>query len=493
MRLKDDVPMSFIASFDIGTTQAKGILAAKDAKPYLEKDIMIQTDHNNGRMEQNAEQWYQAIIEILSYWFKRGVQPKDIKLITFSGQMQDCIPIDKQGKALRPAILYGDSRADKQAVVLTEKFPIQAITGNHMDGTITFPKILWLKEQETEVYQHTACFLMGSKDYVIRQLTRENVTDPTTAATTGMMNAHTKEWQNEWLLSCGADPGKLPVIRSSDEIVGSVTEQASKATGLIQGTPVLCGIGDGGSASIGAGVFQTGEVYGYIGTTGWMATPVKQIAQGVKGLFHLPYMEENQFLAIAPLMNAGNVHKWAVNTFADSYEAFEQLIKNVDRFSNNILFLPYLKGERFPVQDANASGCMIGIRPDTTSADISCAVLEGVAMAMRQVMETITDGSKGTLTLIGGGTKSKVWNQIMADVLNREVRVPAESQFFPAMGAVVLGAKVLGWSKSYIDFANRAGVNISVDTYEPKDILVKHYNEKYGKFKKIYHHLKDIF
>lgn len=480
---------SFIASFDIGTTQAKGILVAKDAQPYMEKDISIQTDHQNGRMEQNAEQWYQAIIEILSHWFDRGVQAKDIKLITFSGQMQDCIPMDKQGKALRPAILYGDSRAEKQAVFLEDSLPIQAITGNHMDGTITFPKILWLKEQETKVYQHTDCFLMGSKDYVICQLTGENVTDPTTAATTGMMNAQTKNWQKEWLLSCGIDPNKLPSIRSSDEVVGSVTARASKATGLVLGTPVLCGIGDGGSASIGAGVFQVGEVYGYIGTTGWMATPVKQINQGVKGLFHLPYMEENQFLAIAPLMNAGNVHKWAVNTFANSYEEFEQLIKSTDRSRNNILFLPYLNGERFPIQDTNASGCMIGIRPDTTPADMGCAVLEGVAMAMRQVMEVITDGDEGVLTLIGGGTKSRIWNQIMADVLDREVRVPAESQFFPAMGAVVLGAKVLGWENPYTEFVKHT----IIDTYTPNSSLVDHYNAKYTKYKQLYGRLRDIF
>jgi xylulokinase len=485
--------MSYIASFDIGTTQAKGILVEKDAKPQFEKDIAIHTDHRNGVMEQNAEHWYQAVIKILSYWFDQGVQSEDIQLVTFSGQMQDCIPVNKQGKALRPAILYGDGRAGKQADLIEENFPIQAITGNHMDGTILFPKLLWLKEQEIDVYQRTSCFLMGSKDYVIHQLTGENVIDPTTAATTGMMNAQTKQWEKEWLLSCGLDPDKLPAIRSSNEIVGGVTEAASKATGLVQGTPVLCGIGDGGSASVGAGVFQAGEVYGYIGTTGWMATPVNQMVQGVKGIFHLPYMENNQFLAIAPLMNAGNVHKWAMNSFSNSYEEFEQLIANSDRSHNNLLFLPYLNGERFPVQDANASGCMIGIRPDTTSADMGCAVLEGVAMAMRQVMEVITDEGEGAITLIGGGTKSKVWNQIMTDVLNREVRVPGESQFFPAMGAVVLGAKVLGWANHYTEFAKRTAALSSSDRYVPSRNMVEHYNVKYRKYKKLYEQLKDIF
>lgn len=481
--------MSFIASFDIGTTEAKGILVSKEAKPFLEKNIPIQTDHQNGRMEQDADQWYQAVLSILTYWFDRGVNAKDIDLITFSGQMQDCIPVDSQGKALRPAILYGDNRAVKQAVLLEEQLAIQEITGNHMDGTIVFPKILWIKEKESEVYQSAACFLMGSKDYVIYHLTGEYVTDPTTAATTGMMNIRTQNWQNDWLATFGMDANKLPAIQPSEQIVGRVTEQASMLTGLLAGTPVLCGIGDGGSASLGAGVFQAGEVYGYIGTTGWMAVPVKQISQGAKGLFHLPYIGENPYLAIAPLMNAGNVHRWAVNTFSHAdYDGFEKLIA-ADRSSNKLLFLPYLNGERFPIQDAAASGSMIGIRPDTTPADMGCAVLEGAAMAMRQGMEVITDEDDGVITLIGGGTKSKVWNQIMADVLNREVRVPADSQFFPAMGAVVLGAKALGWANHDTQFVNHT----VTDTYLPNCSLGDHYDAKYKKYKKLYGQLQDIF
>ncbi|MCH5584868.1 hypothetical protein MK805_07755 [Shimazuella sp. AN120528] len=481
--------MSFIASFDIGTTQVKGILVSKDVKPYLEKDISIRTDYQNGKMEQNADHWYQAVISILSYWFTQGIRAKDIELITFSGQMQDCIPVNKEGTPLCPAILYGDNRAAEQAVLLEQKLPIQAITGNHMDGSLTFPKILWLKEQETEVYQNTACFLMGSKDYVIRHLTGKCVIDPTTAATSGMMNIKTKKWQSKWLEAFGIDLNKLPEILSSDQIVGTVTNQASKATGLLAGTPVLCGIGDGGSASIGAGVFRAGEVYGYIGTTGWMATPVHEVLQSTKGLFHLPYIDDNQFLAIAPLMNAGNVHKWAAHTFDSSYESFEQSVSSTDRSSNELLFLPYLNGERFPIQDVNASGCMIGMRSDTLPADMGCAVLEGVAMAMRQVMEAITDENKGALSLIGGGTKSKVWNQIMADVWNRVVKVPAESQFFPAMGAVVLGAKILGWGIDATKFAK----DFPFEIYMPNNIMVEHYNKKYKKFELLYTQLKSIF
>jgi xylulokinase len=491
--------LCYIASFDIGTTQAKGILVSVDAKPYLEENKQIVTNYANNQMEQNADQWYQAVIDILSDWFQQGISPQDIQLLTFSGQMQDCIAVDREGKAIRPAILYGDGRAGKQATQLEVQFPIFAITGNHMDGTLTFPKILWLKEEEHYVYQHTRSFLFGSKDYVICQLTGEVVTDPTTAATTGMMNATTKTWQTDWLMSCGIDEKKLPIIVSSDEIVGTVTEKASKETGLLEGTPVLCGIGDGGSASIGAGVFHIGEMYGYLGTTGWIATPVEEITQSTKGLFHLPYVKEDQYLVIAPLMNAGNVHKWAASAFGNKplsedtrYEEVEKRISEGDRSNNTLVFLPYLNGERFPIQDPAASGCVIGIRPDTTSGDISCAALEGVAMSMKQGMEAITEVNTGTLTLIGGGSKSKVWNQIMADVLNKQVKVPSESQFFPAMGAVVLGAKKLGWDNSFFDFSQRALSTFPVDIYIPDRMMVEHYNKKYARYKKLYQQIKDI-
>jgi xylulokinase len=491
--------LGYIASFDIGTTQAKGILVTKEAKIYFEKNIDILTDYKGKQMEQDPHHWYQAVISILSSWFELGIDPHEIELVTFSGQMQDCIPVDKEGNPLRPAILYGDSRAEKQAALLDDLFPIVDVTGNHMDGTLTFPKMWWLKDNEPAVYQKTESFLISSKDYVIRHLTGLCVTDPTTAATTGMMNAQTRNWQTDWLLSCGMDNCKLPTIRPSNEIVGHVTNQASSETGLLVGTPVLCGMGDGGSASIGAGVFAKGQMYGYIGTTGWIASAVDNISQTAKGLFHLPYVKENQFLAIAPLMNAGNVHKWILAEFGNiplsddrSYDQLEEQIKKSDRANNSLLFLPYLNGERFPIQDPTASGCLIGIRPQTTSADMSCAALEGVAMSLRQAMEAITEGGTGIVTLIGGGSKSKVWNQIIADVLNKTVVVPSESQFFPAMGAVVLGVKKIGWDESFSDFSRKALSSVARTSFVPDGRMVEHYNQKYNKYKELYNRLKDL-
>jgi xylulokinase len=493
--------LCYIASFDIGTTQVKGILLAKEAIPILEKNIALTIDYSNNRMEQDPVEWYLAIVTITAYWWEHGISPENIQLITFSGQMQDCIPIQTDGSPVRSAILYGDSRAGKQAASLAEQFPIRSITGNHMDGTLTFPKMVWMKEEEPQSYQETATFLISSKDYVIRKLTGRSVTDPTTAATTGMMNAKTLQWEINWLEACGLDLDKLSAICPSDEVVGYVTEDAANQTGFRRATPVLCGIGDGGSATIGAGVFHQGEMYAYLGTTGWIATPVAEISSSATGLFHLPYLAEDSFLAIAPIMNAGNAHKWANSVFGNtssseepSYESLETMMQSSDRQNNQLLFLPYLNGERCPIQDPFASGCFIGIRSSTTAAQMSCAVLEGVAMAMRQVMELLsTSRGNSRLTLIGGGSKSNIWNQIIADVFNKEVSVPQESQLFPAIGAAVLGVKKLGWESSYSTFAIRALSTYPSTIYKPDYKMVEHYNKKYAKYSLLYGQLKDIF
>jgi xylulokinase len=488
--------LEYIASFDIGTTQAKGILVSKDARPILERNVDLVTNSLNNRMEQDPQQWYQAVQSIVREWYQAGVQPSEIKLLTFSGQMQDCIPVDHNGFPLRPAILYGDSRAEKEAEVLQAQFPIQAITGNHMDGTIVFPKLLWMREHEKERYKRADAFLLSSKDYVIRQLTGVSVTDPTTAATSGMMNIQSLQWQEDWLEVAGIDIAMLPTICAADQIVGYVSKQAAEQTGLLAGIPVLCGIGDGGSASIGAGVFHSGDIYGYIGTTGWVATPAAKVSVVTKGVFHLPYIGGNKFLAIAPLMNAGNVHRWAVATFAnivDDYDTLEQMITDSDRLTNDLLFLPYLHGERFPVQDPAASGSFIGIRSYTTRADLSCAALEGVAMAIKQVVESLSPHSGGSLSLIGGGSQSRVWMQIIADVLQKQVIVPNESKFFPAMGAAVLGGKALGWETEVSDFTQRIHTIFPTATFVPNIDLAEHYAQKYEKFKRLYPALQHIF
>ena len=498
--------MKYIASFDIGTTNVKGILVNEEATIFLEKNMALTLVRNGDSVEQEPQQWYDAITQISASWFKVGIKPKDIALVTFSGQMQDCIPVGEDLTPLRPAILYSDGRATEQSRRLHEEIgesQIHELTENHMDGTLTFPKILWLQEHEEDVFRQTKSFLVSSKDYAIARLTGVCATDPTSAATTGCMDIRSRSWIGSWLELYGVKPEQLPTIVRSDEIVGYVTEQGAKESGFAPGTPVLCGIGDAGSATLGAGIYEEGEIYAYIGTTGWVAAASSGFMNVQSGAFNLAYVEEGRQVAIAPLSNAGNAHQWAMNTFGSSnsrvndalsYQQFEQALERTVRGKHEVLFLPYLNGERCPVQDVNASGCFLGLKPTTTKEEMGIAVLEGVAFAMRQVLELVAEeGGSLRVTLIGGGAKSKAWCQIIADVLQCDLAVPKDSQYLPSLGAAALGFRQAGRSNDYASLCRTLKGQQQAEVYSPSTALKDYYERQFDKYKRFYPAVAPLF
>jgi len=496
-----------MASFDIGTTNVKGILVTGDAGIFMENNIELKVIRHGDYVEQEPDDWYDAVKQIAASWFKVGIKPADIGLLTFSGQMQDCIPVGDDLQPLRPAILYSDGRASRQAERMLSELGEGAIedrTMNPMDGSLTFPKILWLKEQEEETYRKARSFLVSSKDYVIARLTGECATDPTSAATTGCMDVRSREWVGPWLGHYGVDAAKMPKIAPSDSIVGKVTPEASADTGFASGTPVLCGIGDAGAATLGAGVYEEGEVYAYVGTTGWVAGASSGFIDVRSGSFNLSYVEEGKQIAIAPLSNAGSAHQWAVSAFGSgsrtgdmmSYKQFDLSVEKSERGVDDVLFLPYLNGERCPIQDADATGCFIGLKPTTTRERMGSAVLEGVAYSMRQVLELVTrqEDNRGLrVTLIGGGAKSKAWCQIMADVIGCELAVPNDSQYLPSLGAAALGFRHAGWRGNYSSLAETFKELKEATVYEPNEKLRPFYDRKYEKYTRIYPAVAPLF
>ncbi|WP_054710166.1 FGGY-family carbohydrate kinase [Bacillus sp. JCM 19041] len=240
---------------------------------------------------------------------------------------------------------------------------------------------------------------------------------------------------------------------------------------------------------MGAGVLNAGSKYVYIGSTGWVAYATTILSQAEQGVFHLAHLPEESYIAIAPMLNAGNVHRWAVDQFMDGdYLAFEQAVQETKASEGIPLFLPYLNGERFPVQDMKAAGSFMNLKGTTTKADLCRSVLEGVAFALRQTMDLLLreKDDETPFTLIGGGTKSAAWCQIIADVCGHVVHVPENADFLPSLGVAAAGFCHLNWSASYEDFNASIIQSISKKVYTPQERTQEVYRRMYEKFTRLY-------
>ncbi|MCL6574091.1 MAG: carbohydrate kinase [Bacillus sp. (in: Bacteria)] len=493
--------MTYIATFDIGTTAIKGLLITSDFAIRGEITFPLDTIHGtNGAMEQAPEDWWQGVRLISAHWWENeGIRAEEIKMISFSGQMEDVIPIPYSGDQPN-AILYSDTRAKVEAEMLQGLFPnIRSLIGNTIGPSTPMAKIIWLRQNDVELFSKTKCFLFSSKDYIVYKLTGKFVSDPVTCATTGMMNIKTKTWLGE-ILNEGEIPFEmLPSINYPDQVVGSVGQQAAVETGFTEGTPVLCGSGDAGASTMGAGAVKDGDSYLYLGTTGWVAASTKEPEFNNKGIFNLAHLPSEQYIFIAPLLNVGNVHQWACQTFVntkdgdDPYAGFEESVSKSQAGSNGLLFLPYLHGERCYIQDEDAKGAFWGINPKTNMNDFARAVVEGLCYSLKQTLEMLLKDKDGKVTLIGGGTKSSVWCQCLADILGKTIKIPFDSEYLPAIGAASSAFIQLGWADSYECFANSHLKRIKTKEYHPNPENIVLYQGLYEKFTRLYPNLKIIY
>lgn len=484
--------MAYIASFDIGTTNVKGILVSETGEMAYPAERPLEVLQRESRIEQNPEDWSEAVFSILHEWYGQGVQAAEIALVSLCGQMQDLICVDATLRPVRRAILYSDGRAGEEAEEILNKMGrgfVDELTGNPFNGTLVLPKILWLKRHEPESYENTEKMLFSAKDIVAAKLTGRPATDFTTASTVGCMDLNQGTWSQELMDAFGIRPSLFPDILAPGEAAGTVHEQGAELSGLLPGTPVLCGFGDAGASTLGAGVHAPGQAYLYLGTTGWAAAASEQRISTVTGAFNLAFHRPGLFVPIAPLLNVGNVHRWAADTFADGdYGALDALAAEGLAKPNSLLFLPYLNGERCPVQDPGASGSFVGIRQHTGKAELAAAVLEGISFSLQLVLDLLLDGkdAAGGITAIGGGTRSAVWCQLLADLLQRDIAVPDESPYLPALGAAMAGFVKLGWEPDLPQASERLLGRLPRRIYYPNQDKAAVYREKYEKFKRLY-------
>ncbi|MCC5801765.1 xylulokinase [Rossellomorea vietnamensis] len=491
-----------ILSHDIGTTGNKATLFSSEG------DILGSTFYGYetffpqvGWAEQNPFDWWKAVCVSTKSLLEKTNTPNDsIACITFSGQMMGCVAVDERGTPLQQAIIWADMRAEKEAKDLIDKVGLESgyqITGHRISSSYSGAKMVWLKNNQPDVYQRTYKFLQA-KDFLVQRLTGVFATDFSDASGTNLLNITTKEWSEPIIEAWGIDRDKLPPLYPSTEVIGGVTKQASEETGLLPGTPVVIGGGDGVCAAVGAGVIEEGEAFNYIGSSAWIAAASKEpVFDPEMKTYTWIHLDSSKYSPNGTMQTGGASLQWVKEQFYQNescsvYDVMNREAEVSNVSANKLIYLPYLLGERSPRWNPDARGAFIGLHMKHTRGDMTRAVMEGVAFNLKIVLDTFLKAGLPIhhMWVLGGGAKSQVWRQILADIYGLDVYVPGQLDEATSMGAAIAGGVGVGLLKDFSvakDWLKRS----SVHSPNPNDQMK--YQEFYPIFEKAYDQLVMVY
>jgi xylulokinase len=433
-----------VVALDIGTSSTKAVLFGY--RGVVEAEAQAKHPISNpapGRQEQDARDWWESTVAAVRDLDGRS----DAAAIVLSGTMQNVIAVGDDGEPLHPAILYSDSRASAQFEALApilNAASAPSIIGNSPNEFMAAFKMRWLLENEPDLLRRAAMLHSGAKDYIIHRLTGVHVTDATAATTVGLMNLAQRRWHGELLRIFGLQEQKLPAIKSSRSIVGQLMTQAANRLGLSAGIPVINGLGDAGASTVGAGLTEPGEAYVYLGTTAWVArvSDLSAITFPAR-TFVLAHANPDKIIEVVPLLSGGDCVEWLLAALGTDLESLGPRAAAVDPSPPDLLFLPYLKGERSPFIDTAVRGSLLMVDRSHGPAEMLYAVMEGVALSLRENLDAL--GAHGNaVRLVGGGAFSEVWPQLIADATMRGIEVAYEPGNATAFGAFREAARALG-------------------------------------------------
>lgn len=493
--------MVYLLGIDIGTSGTKTVLFDKEGNTIasaLGEYPMSQP--KVGWAEQKAEDWWEATATTIKKVIeKSGVKSEDIKGIGLSGQMHGLVLLDKDNEVLRPSIIWCDQRTVKECEQITELVGAQRlieITANPALTGFTASKIMWVKNNEPEVYSKVKKILLP-KDYVRFMLTGAYATEVSDASGMQLLDIAKRNWSDEVLEKLGIDKSFLAPVYESQEVTGYVTEAVAKLTGLSVGTPVVGGAGDQAAGAIGNGIVKAGTISSTIGTSGVVFAYTDKVTIDPKGRVHtFCHAVPNTWHVMGVTQGAGLSLKWFRDNFCleeketaelmevDPYELMNAQAERVVPGCDGLIYLPYMMGERTPHLDPLAKGVFFGLSARHTKRDMLRAVMEGVAYSLKDCMEIIKgmDIEVKEVRASGGGGKSKLWRQIQADLFNTEV-VTINSSEGPALGVALLAGVGAGVYSTVEEACNTVIKVIS------KQEANKSNTEVYEKYYKIYQNL----
>ncbi len=481
---------------DLGTSAVKLLLMDGDGtiKNTVSRDYPLEFPQP-GWSQQNPEDWKNAVLEGIPQLLE-GFDAGQVAGIGAGGQMHGLVVLDSSGSVIRPAILWNDGRTAKEVAYLNEtvgREKLSQYTANIAFAGFTAPKLLWMRENEPELFGKIAKIMLP-KDYINYILTGVHCTDFSDASGMLLLDVKHRCWSKEMLELCGVTEEQMPQLFESYEPVGTLKPDIARQLGLSESVKVCAGAGDNAAAAVGTGTVGDGACNISLGTSGTIFISSKNFGVDPNNALHAFAHADGNYHLMGCMLSAASCNSWWQDKVIGTkdYKGEEAKILPEKLGRTHVYFLPYLMGERSPINDTNARGTFIGLTMDTSRADMLQAVLEGVAFAIRDSLEVAR--SLGIdikrSNICGGGAKSALWKTIMANVLNIQLDIPASEQG-PGMGGAMLAMVACGLYPT-VEAACEKLVRTS-ETVMPDPELSALYETRYQQFRQLYPALKDLF
>lgn len=481
---------------DLGTSACKFLLVDDNGavQNTVTKEYPLFFPHP-GWSEQNPADWWNACLagipELLD-----GFDAAEVAGVGAGGQMHGLVALDENDNVLRPAILWNDGRTAEEVDYLNNtvgKAELSRCTANIAFAGFTAPKLLWMQKNEPELFSRIAKIMLP-KDYIVYKLTGVHATEYSDASGMLLLDVEHKCWSREMLEVCGVREKQMPRLFESWQAVGTLRPDAAKALGLPETVTVCAGAGDNAAAAVGTGTVGEGHCNISLGTSGTIFISSERFGVDPNNALHAFAHADGGWHLMGCMLSAASCNKWWQDEIIGTtdYKGEEAKITPEMLGKNHVFFLPYLMGERSPINDTNARATFIGMTMDTTRADMTQAMLEGVAFAIRDSFEVAKSLgiSIPSSNICGGGSKSALWKTITANVLGIPLDTVATEQG-PGYGAAMLAMVACGRFASVREAAD-ALVRVK-STVEPDAELTKLYDERYAQFREIYPACKALF
>lgn len=479
---------------DLGTTSVKLLLMSSEGKVVrtVSKKNAISFPHP-GWSEQNPTEWYSQMLAGIKELLE-NLDKEQVRGISFSGQMHGLVVLDETDEVIRPAILWNDGRSGAQCQYLNEEIGREKLsewTANIAYPGFTAPKLLWMRNNEPELFARIQKIMLP-KDYLCYRLSGKFATEVSDASGTLLYDVKNRCWSQEMLAICELRKEQLPTVYESYEVVGNLQSQIAKELGLGHQVKIIAGAGDNAAAAVGTDTVADGSCNISLGTSGTIFICANQFGVDDKNALHSFAHANGKYHLMGCILSAASSCSWWVNQIlgTDNFEKEQNQIQKIGE--NKVFYLPYLMGERSPHNDPDARGTFIGMTMDTTRYDMTQAVMEGVAFALRDSLEIArTLGINIERTKVcGGGGKSRLWVRMLSDIMNMPVDL-LENEEGPGLGAAILAAVGCGEYKT-VEEATQAIVKVK-ETLQPEAQIVEKYEIQYQKFRKLYPMMKEIF